>query len=166
MKNPVVFTRAHLRRLAPILLAMLGLGLVVIVGLVLARTFLTPAPNAIALPINPAIEERWGIRVTQIGVSADGGLVDFRFVVIDPDKALAMLQEEKNLPVLIAEENGAVVNSAALMAARHTLQPGRTYFLLYRNTRGAIQSGSAVSVVFADPAASGQTMRLEHFKAR
>ena len=44
-----------------------------------------------APPVSPAIEARWGVRVSHVGVSADGGLVDVRFVVLDPDRALALL---------------------------------------------------------------------------
>ncbi len=106
-----------------------------------------------------AIEERWGIRITQIGVIADGGLLDFRFIVVDPDKALAMLDDPKNLPALIAEDSHAVVTSAALMAHKNALNAGRTYFLLYRNTGGAIKRGTSVSVVIGD-------LRLEHIVAK
>ena len=118
-----------------------------------------PALDPAITPINSEIEARWGIRITQIGVTADGGMVDFRYIVLDPDKALAMLQDLKNLPTLTAEDSGMVVSSAALMAPKHNLTAGRTYFLLYRNTRGAIKPGGAVSVVFDD-------LRLEHVVAK
>jgi hypothetical protein len=45
------------------------------------------------------------------------------------------------------------------MAAKHDLAPGRTYFLLYRNTHGAIKPGSAVTVKFGD-------LSLEHVVAK
>ena len=126
-----------------------------------------PSVESTPMPIHLAIEERWGIRVTQVGVTADGGLIDFRYIVLDPDKALNMLQDVKNLPVLVAEDSGDIVNSMALMAARHNLQLGRTYFLLYRNTKGAIKHGSKVSVVFSAPTvSSGQALRLEHVTAQ
>jgi hypothetical protein len=118
-----------------------------------------PAPFGSAAPLSPAIEQQWGIRVTQIGATADGGLVDFRYIVLDPDKALAMVQDVNNLPVLIAEDSGTLVNSAALMAAKHDLAPGRTYFFLYRNTHGAIKSGTPVTVKFGN-------LTLEHFVAK
>jgi hypothetical protein len=52
-----------------------------------------------------AVEERSGTRVTLLGVTDDDGLIDFRFQVLDADKAATML-EPGNLPVLIAEESG------------------------------------------------------------
>ena len=118
-----------------------------------------PSPIGNAMPINPQIEAQWGIRVTQIGVTADGGMVDFRYIVLDPDKALAMQQDVNKLPVMIAEDSGTLVNSTALMTAKHTLSPGGTYFLLYRNTKGAIKPGTPVTVKFGD-------LTLEHVVAK
>ncbi len=121
------------------------------------------APAATAtytIPTSPAIEAKWGIRISQIGVTADGGMVDFRFVVIDPDKALELMSKADNLPILAAEDSNVYVNSAALMSTRHALNPGTTYFMLFRNTKGAVKPGTKVSVLFPDE------LKLEHITAR
>ncbi|MEK7786754.1 MAG: hypothetical protein AAB658_15195, partial [Chloroflexota bacterium] len=69
-----------------------------------------PAPyNAAKVVDEAAFEERWGIRITMIGISADGGLVDFRYVVIDGDKTLAMLDDIENRPVLVDEATNTVL---------------------------------------------------------
>ncbi|MBI5304499.1 MAG: hypothetical protein HY868_20365 [Chloroflexi bacterium] len=167
MEKPFVFTHQQIRQFAPIV----GLMLLLWAGLVAGMLFLlpapAPAPEPVVMPVSPEIEERWGVRISQIGVTADGGLVDFRFIVIDPDKALAMLQNVENLPVLVAEDTGAIVNSMAMMAGRHSLQPGRTYFLLYRNTLGAIKPGSRVKVMFNNSVTnSGQALQIEHVQAQ
>lgn len=107
------------------------------------------------MPISTAIEDRWGLRVSEVRVTADGGLVDFRFFVIDPDKALGMLSDLKNAPVMIAESNGALINSTALMAHKHGLRAGQTVYMLYRNTGGALKRGGFATVVFGE-------LRLEH----
>ncbi len=111
-----------------------------------------PAPSSAAgsIPTSPAIEAKWGIRIAHVAVTADGGLVDVRFVVLDPDKALDMMQDVNNLPVLLPEGTSAVVGSVAQMAARHDLNPGQTYFLLYRNPAGALRPGMRVTVRFGD----------------
>jgi hypothetical protein len=106
------------------------------------------------VPTNPAVEERWGIRVAHVGVTGDGGLVELRFVVLDGDKALALM-EEANLPVLRSERNGAVVRSAALMTSHRAVAPGRSSFLLYRNSQGALKPGGFVTIDFGD-------LELEH----
>jgi hypothetical protein len=151
-------TKAKVLRLSLLPLVLIVVG---VAAFLLARGWPVSSrmPAAEIMPTNPAIEAQWGIRITQIGVTADGGLVDFRYLVIDPDKALAMLQDEQALPTLTAEDSGQLVNSAALMAAKHDLAAGRTYFLLYRNTKGAIKRGTPVTVKVGD-------LRLEHIVAK
>jgi hypothetical protein len=80
--------------------------------------------------------------------------------VLDPDKALTMMQDVNNLPVLVAENKNAWINSAALMSAKHNLKPGITYFLLYRNTGGAIKPGTPITVYF------NEDLKLEHVMAK
>jgi hypothetical protein len=142
--------------LIPIALVVILVG--ALIGLRVASTASSPARPA-AMPTNPAIEDRYGIRISMVGATADGGLVDFRFVVVNPDKALAMLQDEAQLPVIVTENTGTLINSATLMVAKHDLTPGGTYFLLYRNTQGAIKHGTPVTVKFGD-------LKLEHVIAQ
>lgn len=148
-----------IKKLLPFGLIAVVLVAATAVLLLSTRGWVLPVRTTSATPANPAIETTWGIRVTQIGVTADGGLVDFRYIVLDPDKALAMQQDVTKLPVLVAEDSGILINSAAAMAAKHNLNPGQTYFLLYRNTNGAIKAGSPVTVKFGD-------LTLEHVVAK
>lgn len=111
--------------------------------------WLASAPAATGtMPTSAAIEAAWGIRITHVVATADNGLVEMRFLVLDSDRALAMMQDVANVPVLRVERTGALIRSAALMTAKHAIAAGRTGFLLYRNTAGAITAGESVSVVF------------------
>lgn len=101
------------------------------------------------------IEDQWGIRITQVGMTADNGMVDFRYRVIDRDKALNMLQDLNTVPVLIAEDNNTLVNSAAMMTKLHDLNAGQVYFILFHNNKGAVKTGRPVSVVIGN-------LRFEH----
>jgi len=105
-----------------------------------------------------AIEAAWGVQVKQIGVTADGGLIDLRFTIIDPDKAGPLFSVDKR-PRLIVEDSGALVDR--LMHPPHAVEfaPGQVHYLLYNNTNGAIKRGAAVSVVLGD-------LRLEHLIAK
>src|SRR6476620_4679953 len=100
------------------------------------------------VPTSPEIEATWGVRITHVAVTADGGLIEMRFLVLDSDRALAMMRDVANVPVLRVEGTGVTIRSAALMTAKHAVAAGRTGFMLYRNTKGAIKSGTAVTVVF------------------
>ena len=91
------------------------------------------------------------------GVTADGGLIDFRFQVVDAHKA-ATMPEPGNLPVLIAEDRRIALKLRPRADVAH-LQAGRVYYLLYPNAQSAINPGSRVTLVIGD-------LRLEHLIAQ
>lgn len=129
--------------------------LAVLVGLlVLAATILavsvdgSKATGSPDLPISPAIEQQYGVRFTLVGVTADGGLVDVRFVVLNAELASDLMTSESTLPRIVTERNDKVLPSAAMMPMEHVLTAGRTYSVLYRNTAGAVRAGDEVSLVF------------------
>jgi hypothetical protein len=125
---------------------------------VAARAPLPPAPP----PASPAIEDRWGIRITQLALTADGGLVDLRYQIIDPDKALPLIEAENANPqeqqppmALVAEDSGVRITAIALMPPHHDLVAGRTQFLIFHNSQDAIRPGRPVTLAIGD-------LRLEH----
>ena len=101
-----------------------------------------------------------GIAVTLIGVTAGGGMIEFRYQVVDPDKASLVLHDDTKRPVLVAEGSGATL---AMVSRPHShkaeLQLGGTYFFLMANTRNALRDGTEVTVIIGD-------VRLEHVVAR
>lgn len=105
------------------------------------------------------MEERWGIRVTLIGVTADGGLIDFRYQVIDPDKAIEMDIDPNNVPTFVIEGTGVSFTPISTMAHRHDLRVGRIYSTLYVNQGGVLRPGDLVTVIIGDA-------KLEHFAAQ
>jgi hypothetical protein len=145
----------RLPRAAGIRLAVLAVAALA----VFAASRLVATTGAGGIPTNPAFEQALGVRLTQLAVSADGGLVDVRFLVLDPTKASDLTRTPSSVPRLVVESTGEVIQSAALMGAKHDLRAGRTSFLLYRNTGGAIRRGTLVSIVFAD-------LKVEHVVAQ
>jgi hypothetical protein len=94
-----------------------------------------------------ALEATYGIRVTLVAVTAEGGLVDVRFTVTDQTKAAAVLAEHAAMPALFVERSGAILSTSHPMAHKVVLIQGGTYFLLYPNSAGAVQPGTPVSIV-------------------
>ena len=125
---------------------------------ILLRSF-QPAARSGEVPRNAAIEQRWGIRVTQIGVTADGGLLDFRYLVLDSDKALSMLEDVKTQPQLIAESSGDVLTARVSMTKQHDLRTGETYFVLFYNPQGQVKPGNSLGVKIGD-------LQLDHVIAK
>jgi hypothetical protein len=46
--------------------------------------------SAAKSPSPPTVEEQWGIRVVRVCLSGAGNVVDFRYQVLDPEKAEAL----------------------------------------------------------------------------
>lgn len=117
-----------------------------------------PAFQPVTLPGTPAsadqVEAQWGVRVQHIAVLADGGLIDFRFQVIDPDKAAPLFSVEKR-PAMIVESTGQRVDSLYHPNMAHGTAAGQSVYFIYNDTAGALKSGTLVSVLFGD-------LRLEH----
>jgi len=128
--------------------------------LVLSVVFIVPFIHPAAAPLSQedvmaAIEDQYGVRISMIAVTMGGGAVDFRFQVVDPDKATNFCYDYENLPVLFVEDTGARIDPR-----QHThhvnYQFGRTYYQLYRNPGGIVKQGTRLTVVIGD-------LRLEHF---
>lgn len=101
------------------------------------------------LPPPSALETQYGIQITQIGLTASGGLVDLRFKVLDAVKARTLLGNPANAPMLIAGDK------PPLMAPHNALRgarfgQGQVFYILYPNLRSAIKPGVEVTVVMGE----------------
>ena len=105
------------------------------------------------------LENRYGIRATLIEVTAAGGLIAFRFKVLDPEKAKEIVQDPENMPMLIAEDSGTTLKAPGTVRHNITLETDRGYYILYINTQGVVKPGTPVSVVIGG-------LRLEHMIAQ
>ncbi len=100
------------------------------------------------------IEEKWGVKVLSIRHSAGGYMLDFRYRVLDPEKALPLF-DRKIKPHLVDEATGAVFavpeppKVGALRSTRKP-QPGKNYFVMFANPGGYVKKNSKVSVVIGD----------------
>lgn len=106
-------------------------------------------------PINPEIEERFGVRFTGVHVLAKNGLVDVRYRVIDVGKAKNFGHYTETSPLIISEENGKLVEVTIMGLHNHRVEAGRSYYVMYRNTDNALRPGAKVTIQMDD-------LRLEH----
>jgi len=115
-----------------------------------------PAPAA----EKPGTEEQLGIKVEAIRWSAEGYMLDFRYRVVDPEKAL-LIMDRSVKPYVIDEASGArflIPSSPKVGPMRQTTrrpEAGRSYWLLFANPAKYIKQGNQVTVVVGD-------YRLEH----
>jgi hypothetical protein len=107
-----------------------------------------PAPPAPP----PSLEDRWGIQVCSLRLSAANSIVDLRYRVTDPVKA-NQLADGKTPAYLVDTETGAKLimptppKEGAFPPTGNRLTAGKTYFAMVSNQRGALRSGSVVNVL-------------------
>jgi hypothetical protein len=106
-----------------------------------------------------ALEERYGVRITLVAVTAAGGLVDLRYQVIDAEKAAQVFGEGARAPTLIAEDSGVTLPNPQEAPGETQPEAGQTYYVLYPNVESSVKPGTPVTVVIGD-------IRVEHLVAK
>jgi hypothetical protein len=105
------------------------------------------------------LETYHGLRVRLVGVTAGGGMIDFRLKVIDPAKARAFLQNPDHLPIVMVAEDGTRMLAADEVDEKIAWEGGEILFMLLGNSGGVVQPGDQVKIEFGD-------LRLEPIPAR
>jgi hypothetical protein len=100
-----------------------------------------PSPAAIA-----AIQERYGVRFTMLGLTASGGMLDLRFVAVDADK-VEQLGHHGTKIRLVVEHTGRTLNSEQMTPHFGKIHAGSQYFALLRNDGNALRQGDLVTVM-------------------
>ena len=101
-----------------------------------------------------ALSEQWGIELVAMRSTAAGHMVDFRYRVLDAEKA-APLFKCQTKPYLVDQKTGkvlAVPNTAKIGSLRNSNKPqeGRIYWMFFGNHTRLIKQGSEVTVVIGE----------------
>jgi hypothetical protein len=103
---------------------------------------------------SPSLEQQYGIEIQGIRLIGAGRFLDFRYRVIEPEKALPLM-DGRSRPYLIDQETGSksgVPSSPKVGSMRQKArQPiaGKIYFILFGNP-GLVKPGGKVTVVIGD----------------
>lgn len=103
-----------------------------------------------------SLEEQWGVKIESLRISAAGNLLDFRYRIIDPEKA-SYLVDRRNKPYMIDQASGRVLSvptTAKVGPLRQTVRYGlpqkdKIYFILFGNPH-VIKPGDKVTVVIGE----------------
>jgi hypothetical protein len=103
-----------------------------------------------------SIEEQWGVKIESLRTSGAGNLLDFRYRIIDPEKA-SHLVDRRNKAYMIDQSSGKVLSvptTAKVGPMRQTVRYGlpkkdRVYFVLFGNPH-LIKPGDKVTVVIGE----------------
>jgi hypothetical protein len=108
----------------------------------------TRARVAAPTPLLPraTFEQRSGVHITRVAVTGGGGLVDLRYLVLDPDAA-ASVHDAATPPQLVDERTGVLVNGL-FMGHSHQgpLKAAQTYYLVFDNPGSLVHHGTRVTV--------------------
>ncbi len=131
-----------------------------------AAVFMGCAAPQGGLPKNPpgasaAVENQWGIHMEGIRLTAQGHLVDFRYRVLDPNKAEALMRRGDEA-YLIDQASGTrlsvpLTKVGQLRGTGTKPAAGRVYAVMF-NSGGIISPGSPVTVVLGDFRAENLTV--------
>lgn len=113
-----------------------------------------PAGQAAAQPDQVSLESMYGIRVEGLRLFAAGSMLDFRYRVLDAQKAAPLLNG-KFQPYLFDEARGAklgvpdapVLGRIRQTARNNNIHLNRTYFIMFGNPGKALQSGDKVTLL-------------------
>ncbi|MDY6992639.1 MAG: hypothetical protein SVR94_08555 [Pseudomonadota bacterium] len=102
-----------------------------------------------------SVEQRWGVQPQAIRLTAAGYMLDFRYRVIDAQKA-RYLSDRNHQAYLLDQASGArfIVprppKVGNLRQTTATLKTNKTYFILFANPGRFIQPGRKVTVIIGD----------------
>jgi hypothetical protein len=113
------------------------------------------------------LEREWGIKLIGVTRSAAGYMLDFRYTVLDAEKATPLLQRKlaKN-PMLVSERTGAQLgvpftdkagSMRSSVRTANQIKTGRNYRMLFANPGGHVKAGDLVSIVIGK-------FKVEHLK--
>lgn len=112
------------------------------------------APAVTAESPGPDIASQWGIEITSLRLTANGHMLDYRYRVLDAEKATDLFKRQIK-PYLIHQASGqvmAVPETAKLGPLRNSNIPqvGKIYWMFFGNAGKLIQPGDKVTVVIGE----------------
>jgi hypothetical protein len=106
----------------------------------------------------PPAEERWGLKVVSVRLTANALMLDLRYQVIDSEKAFPLMGP-KIRPYLIDQATGTkllVPNMPKVGSMKQRITSpddeiaDKTYFMLFANSQRLVRSGSLVTLIMGD----------------
>ena len=141
-----------------LLLAGLALLAALAVWMILSQSVLGPGQNAADMP-QTAFEAETGVRLVHVALTAGGGMIDLRYQIVDPDKAV-IVHDEETPPTLVDEATGQAISTTwHEHDSTQELHTGVNYYELIMNPDGIIKRGNTVTLIIGDA-------RLEHIRVQ
>jgi hypothetical protein len=143
------------------LVLLLAMAVVSFAGVAGVRYLSAPPgpPTAGPAPSSPEAEAGYGLRLTRATLAAEGGIVDLRFLILDTVRAEPVLGHQARERVrLLDTDSGIELDTRAMSPGDSNLLAGEGYYMLFRNSGGAIRRGDEIAVLIGDKRISGVTV--------
>jgi len=96
------------------------------------------------------LEEKYGLRVNLVAVTAAGGFVDVRLKIVDGEKLKQLLTDKSNFPALYTEQ-GVILNAPEdTKSQKIEFISGGNLFIMYPNAGNAVKLDSPVTILFGN----------------
>ncbi len=103
------------------------------------------------------LAEQWGVKLISLNLTSAGFMMDFRFRVLDADKALSLF-DHRIKPYVVAERSNIklpVPMAAKVGAMRPTnrgknIKADKNYYMIFANPDRHVKSGEKVTVIIGD----------------
>ena len=119
----------------------------------------SPPAAAQPLPTPTPAEQRCGVQIVRVAVTAAGGLVDLRLKILDAAKARERIMDPAKPPLLIPEGSEHPLKAPQRVLKNMRFVNGVANYILYPNVHSAVKPGTKVVVALAD-------LRLDAVTAR
>jgi hypothetical protein len=97
------------------------------------------------------LEEKYGLHVNLVAVTAAGGLVDLRLKIVEGEKAKLLLQDPSHFPSLwIVNGDVTLVVPEETRSQAIKFENDGNLFVMFPNTRGLVKPGTPVIIRFGD----------------
>ena len=99
-------------------------------------------------------QEKWGIKPVSIRLTAEDFFIDFRYRVIDPQKAKEVLRRDSKAYLMDLASGKVlpvpVTKLGPLRGIDDAPDPGRVYTVLFSNVNKTVEKGNRVTVVMGE----------------
>jgi len=138
-------------RTLSIFLFLLGVLLVGAYLLNLSRTSgATSLPKGTITISQAALEEKYGLHLNLVAITAAGGFVDVRLKILDSEKAKSLLQDKNNFPSLYTNDAVRLNVPAEGKQEEIRFEKNGILFFMYPNAGNAVRRGDQVRIIFGN----------------
>lgn len=104
-----------------------------------------------------AAEDKFGIQVKALHLSASGYVLDLRYRVVDPEKASPLLDPKRKVYLLdeahqakLGVPESPIIGGMRQTSRNYTIYTDRDYFILFVNPGKVVRSGDKLTLAAGD----------------